>query len=1200
MMLQLSQAWVALIVDVSLKSLLLAVAAGLVMAVLRIRNINLRHRVWTSVLLSMLCLPIIVPMTPGVPLPRWMSINAAEAPSGERLDISSADKSRSIIPGNPFKSNLSAEANTKQARNTFRSRAPDALSNGSNDRVVVLPDETKDREFQSAATSGSFPTVRSAFAVLKANWPIGLVIVHGTVAFVLLFRLGIGVRQVRRLVRGSQRINSERLLGVRGSESGPVRNSRRGVRSGVDKVQFLENAHIQIPRTMGLLRPVVVLPADWKDWTVNKQQSVISHELAHVRRADWLVLILGEMNRAVYWFHPLAWRLPEWLSDLAEQNCDDAVIESSGDRTQYARHLLEVASRLAATNTDRTAPVTSVAMARGSRLKGRIDAILDDRRPLARRIGALGSAGLMLAAIPTVLLAAAITTSQSSSARTVSGDARGQEVQSPVDGREASREGGAPESSKQDGETNVERIAPASDVTKAAHWKKLVYEGQVVTPDGEPAENATLHLVYWYSDQSSPAAAKPLATTGVDGRFRFEMKRDDFLRTGDSVPPWQWASLVAVAGGYGMTWAHSLAFETTGQVAKEMANDPRHPGNLNRKQLMEMINSQHGPLRLAKDDVPVRGRVVNTEGEPIQAARISLLDISTGKQDSLDDWLAATKRPRTNYYSIREHVPKHIYGPLARKLLPTVTSNREGWVELHGIGRDRVLRLLIEGPGIATAEVYSRTREGERIAVASGPTGESMAIEGPVFTHVAAPSRKVAGVVRDQATGDPLAGVMVTSFQIWRQTASARNKMTRSGSDYVRAVTDTEGRYQLLGLPNVAFNPIVFSPNAKLPYLSSSMEVDTSGTGTQAVNLDADLVSGVVIEGQVTDSATGQGVAGEIEYLVARENPKFNEIRKSARVPRKPRADMQGRFRIVAPPGPGYLAFRAFNDAYEKTTPQPKDSASASLNSFTLSYLGAGAPKHHALAKIDFAASAAKHQVKLNVRQGRHVTGTIVDPQGQPIVGGQYVGRNEVPVWRSVDDSGRFVIVSFDPRKSRQLAFVSHERKLAGAYVLKGLAPTDLKVTLQPWGTIQGRVVDDEGEGIAGMMLVAGSMARMVLSQPDGSRAESRLRVPLPPFEGQSTSRRLTDDHGRFKIEGVVPGMKYDLSVVKNQGVEFQQNGDIARDLVLEPGQTIDLGDVRVQQPDLEAIRRQFENASEKPAGTDAKKRPTEPNSTQQ
>ena len=70
-----------------------------------------------------------------------------------------------------------------------------------------------------------------------------------------------------------------------------------------------------------------------------------------------------------------------------------------------------------------------------------------------------------------------------------------------------------------------------------------------------------------------------------------------------------------------------------------------------------------------------------------------------------------------------------------------------------------------------------------------------MTIEGPVFTHVAAPSRTVAGVVRDQATGNPLAGVKVTSFQIWRQTANARTTMVRSGSDYVRTVTDAEGRY---------------------------------------------------------------------------------------------------------------------------------------------------------------------------------------------------------------------------------------------------------------------------------------------------------------------------------------------------------------------------------------------------------------------
>ena len=91
--------------------------------------------------------------------------------------------------------------------------------------------------------------------------------------------------------------------------------------------------------------------------------SRLAHEMAHVRRADWLVIILAELNRAFYWFHPVAWILKRRLSELAEQNCDDAVIESVSNRTQYAHYLLDVASVLATSAARYREAIHGVAMA---------------------------------------------------------------------------------------------------------------------------------------------------------------------------------------------------------------------------------------------------------------------------------------------------------------------------------------------------------------------------------------------------------------------------------------------------------------------------------------------------------------------------------------------------------------------------------------------------------------------------------------------------------------------------------------------------------------------------------------------------------------------------------------------------------------------------------------------------------------------
>src|SRR5262245_59742362 len=63
---------IGLLVDVSLRALLLAAAAWLVLAALLIRDSNWQHRTWTAVLTVMLLLPLLVRLTPAIPLPSWI------------------------------------------------------------------------------------------------------------------------------------------------------------------------------------------------------------------------------------------------------------------------------------------------------------------------------------------------------------------------------------------------------------------------------------------------------------------------------------------------------------------------------------------------------------------------------------------------------------------------------------------------------------------------------------------------------------------------------------------------------------------------------------------------------------------------------------------------------------------------------------------------------------------------------------------------------------------------------------------------------------------------------------------------------------------------------------------------------------------------------------------------------------------------
>jgi hypothetical protein len=128
------------------------------------------------------------------------------------------------------------------------------------------------------------------------------------------------------------------------------------------------------PLTLGWLRPVIILPAGWPDWLPQKLEAVLTHEEEHARRRDPLIHSLALLNRAVFWFHPLAWWLEGRLSGLAEEACDAAVIERGHSPGEYADYVMEIARDV--TRAGASININGVAMARNS-LSQRLRSILE-------------------------------------------------------------------------------------------------------------------------------------------------------------------------------------------------------------------------------------------------------------------------------------------------------------------------------------------------------------------------------------------------------------------------------------------------------------------------------------------------------------------------------------------------------------------------------------------------------------------------------------------------------------------------------------------------------------------------------------------------------------------------------------------------------------------------------------------------------
>ncbi|HJZ97013.1 MAG TPA: M56 family metallopeptidase, partial [Candidatus Solibacter sp.] len=213
-----------------------------------------------------------------------------------------------------------------------------------------------------AATATAVPATSSADAVVAEpvttsaagiSWEQVAAIVYVVGAAMFLLRLAAGYGFTLRLVRGSRHVEGE----------------------------IYESNRIAAPMTMGWRSPRILLPLGWREWDAARMQAVLAHERAHVRRGDWAVGGMAAVNRCVFWFHPLAWRLERKLAALAEEACDDAALLETGGRTQYAAILLEMA---AAVKANRGRLVwEAMAMARVADVSMRIDRILDETRPIS-------------------------------------------------------------------------------------------------------------------------------------------------------------------------------------------------------------------------------------------------------------------------------------------------------------------------------------------------------------------------------------------------------------------------------------------------------------------------------------------------------------------------------------------------------------------------------------------------------------------------------------------------------------------------------------------------------------------------------------------------------------------------------------------------------------------------------------------------
>jgi beta-lactamase regulating signal transducer with metallopeptidase domain len=180
----------------------------------------------------------------------------------------------------------------------------------------------------------------------RIDWVRGGVALYLLVAFALLLRLSTGL------------IMSLRLLG-----------SSRPSGQMMGEIEVRESNRISAPVTLGIWRPAIVLPRDWRGWDAAKLDAVLAHEVSHIRRYDPGLQVLSAIHRALLWHSPMSWFLHNRIVRAAEEASDDAAVALVRDRAFYGEVLMDFMKR--------GRSVEGLPMARYGRVEDRIHRILE-------------------------------------------------------------------------------------------------------------------------------------------------------------------------------------------------------------------------------------------------------------------------------------------------------------------------------------------------------------------------------------------------------------------------------------------------------------------------------------------------------------------------------------------------------------------------------------------------------------------------------------------------------------------------------------------------------------------------------------------------------------------------------------------------------------------------------------------------------
>jgi protocatechuate 3,4-dioxygenase beta subunit len=637
---------------------------------------------------------------------------------------------------------------------------------------------------------------------------------------------------------------------------------------------------------------------------------------------------------------------------------------------------------------------------------------------------------------------------------------------------------------------------------------RMVVVGRVLDPKGNPVPGATI-AVYARSVPLGPTQYLfgrrqiPIGDARANVSGRF---RIDAPRTASSHH--EAVGATALAPGYGVGWV-------------ELDPDDDRPS---------------ANIALRPEQV-IDGRLFDLQGRPVPDVTISVSSIRR-------DLPQAPARVFRRFDGIA------YWGTNANDLPAwpePVMTDPEGHFTLRGVGRDLRAVLTVHHPRFAL----------QRIEVETNSASESKPL-----TAALAPAQIVKGRVTYGDTGEPVPHAPL-------------ELMASQGRIGIPAEfeTDIEGQFRVNPpLSDRSYRVTAFPPEGQ-PYLIAAKRLDWP-KGAIEQSLDLALTRGVLIHGKVTEEGSGKPVPGATVGFFCRGDRGGKGDSGSSIVVN---GSSDGSFQLGAEPRPGCLFVTGPSDDYV-------------LQEIGLRLIDEGHPGgirmySHAYTLLDLKTDSDSQQVNVVLRRGTTVRGQVVGPDGQPIQDAWLLSRIILDlrhgVWRSwtgrrhgnVRD-GRFEVHGLGPDTEVPVYFLEPKRKLGVVANLsaRSAASGPVTIRLEPCGAAKARVVDNGGKPVAAR-LAHRIITMLVTPGQPSSLAKDKAGLLSADETGLNevdtvnyASELVSDADGRITLPVLIPGATYRF-IDDSTAVRGETGPALRKEFTVKPGETIDLGDIRVEKP---------------------------------